>query len=172
MLYCVIWEDAINIILETSEAVLHGERHFKTILRWGVMLQCYNVSDLPHGRSETGLGSRIKLIEAGFSQLGLFVRHTLLTDSDTMWRFEIASISSFTSSDICLMGFYDDLSRLSSDLTITICKCVSPPTFTIFIMMVCVSRGQGPGSHVTGACVTIGCLHRTEETRVPGPGPR
>ena len=40
------------------------------------MLQCYNVSNLHHGGSETGLGSRIKYIEAGFSQFGLFVRHT------------------------------------------------------------------------------------------------
>ena len=43
----------------------------------------YNVSVLQHGGSETGLGSRIKYIETGFSQFGLFVRHTLTTDSDT-----------------------------------------------------------------------------------------
>ena len=30
--------------------------------------------------------------------------------------------------DFSLVGFYDDLSRLSSDLTITICKCMSLPS--------------------------------------------
>ena len=69
----------------------------------GHVTLCYNVSNLHHGGSETGLGSRIKYIEAGFSQFGLFVRHThtSLRDSDIdrlLKRFGIAIISFFTSS--------------------------------------------------------------------------
>ena len=64
---------------------------------------CYNVSNLHHGGSETGLGSRIKYIEAGFSQFGLFVRHTHTSHRDSdivrlLKRFGIAIISFFTSS--------------------------------------------------------------------------
>ena len=70
------------------------------------------------------------------------------------------------------MGFYDDLSRLSSDLTITICKCVSPPTFTIFIMMPChgVTRGLGLMSlgPVWPSDVCTGL--RRPESQAPAPG--
>ena len=69
-------------------------------------------------------------------------------------------------------GFYDDLSRLSSDLTITICKCVSAYLHNIHndachgVSLAWVSCHW--------ACVTIGCLHRTGDWRpgcqAPAPG--